>query len=199
MIIQPAIPTYVFLDLESTGTDFELDSILETGVVVVDSAWNNIGAFQALHKTSPELWARGTWPGALDMHTKNGLLGDLVHATEVTHYVDIRLHNWLIANWNPERYSLIMAGRSIGQFDYPMIKKQMPLTASLFSHRVMDTSVVERFCAPCGITFPGKKEHPAHRGLADCLDELEAARWFSWKLRRLVHIEHAVGWQVASY
>lgn len=188
-------PTYIFLDLESTGTNFELDSILETGVVVVDSAWNNIGAFQALHKTTPEQWARGTWDGAVEMHTKNGLIADLVHAQEVTHFVDIRLHNWLLENFEIGRYSQVMAGRSIGQFDYPMIKRQMPLTASLFSHRTMDTSCVERFLAPCGIINPLKTE-PKHRGLQDCFDELESAIWYTQRLKRLVGIEHAVGWQL---
>lgn len=195
MIITPETPAFVFLDLESTGTNFELDSILETGVVVVNSDWHNIGAFQALHKTSPEQWARGTWDGAVDMHTKNGLIGDLVHATEITHFVDIRLHNWLVTNFDAQRYGLIMAGRSIGQFDLPMIKKQMPLTASLFGHRVMDTSVVERFLGLSGIIYPEKSE-PKHRGLGDCLDELAAAKWFSLRLRRLVGIEHAVGWKI---
>lgn len=181
-------PAFVFLDLESTGTDFEQDSILETGVLVVNSDWQNLGSFHALHETSREQWAQCTWAGALDMHTKNGLIADLAYAQETTHFVDIRLHNWLVTNFGAQRHSLIMAGRSIGQFDLPMIKKQMPLTASLFSHRVMDTSVVERFLALSGIINPAKTE-PRHRGLSDCLDELEAARWFSLRLRRLVGIE----------
>lgn len=167
-------PYCVFIDIESTGTDFSKDLILEVGAVAVNDRLEMLASISNAIKWEPGQLSRATWPGMWDMHSKSGLLADVfAKSTDRLPKVDYDLARWLQDLGHKPR-SVVVAGNSVGQFDIPMIKANMPHTADMLSHHAYDISGFARFAEFSGFVRP-KVDMP-HRALADCMIEIDEAR-----------------------
>ncbi len=168
-------PFAVLVDLESTGTNVQVDALLEIGAIAVDEELNNLGELDLLiHVQQPQLLA-GTWEGFWKMHSLNGLITD---ATSGEGYnkqsADFEFANWL-RSFGFTGKDVVLAGNSIGQFDIPMIHAQLPLTAAMLHYRAIDISAQARELVRV-VKFPRREREMPHRGLADCRLELEEWR-----------------------
>lgn len=166
----------IWLDIETTGLNPEIDSILE------------IAAFEAeMERPFDAVKIYDTvlvWPLASmaslvmdsfvrDMHTKNGLLEACARSNVTTNDAQTDLCRRL-----PEK-EYVLAGSS-AHFDHSFIHKHMPILNARFSHRHYDVSAVKLFAQSLGMKpFP---KAGAHRAAADCLESIAHAKavaeWF---------------------
>lgn len=175
------VQNLLVLDLESTGPDTDKDEILELGALAIDKDWQPVSVFHRLvaYSDKHEELRRRCDPYVKIMHTKNGLFSDLVGGVDdLLHDVtrlDADLVEWLIETM-PEAVAerdVRLVGRSVGAFDYAMIKRWLPETFECLSHSTLDISAINTFMTMSGTPVrrtPSKEM--AHRGLDDCYTEL---------------------------
>lgn len=158
-------PTYVWLDLETTGLDPEACGVLEIAAVTTDADLNILGeAFETL------CWPRScVWEaGAMALHVKSGLLDDLLGQC----VVDSTAAAWQrFASWLPTSGKLTLAGKSV-HFDRSFMP---PEIGAMFSHRHLDVSAIK-------MADPDFKPYAidgvAHRAMNDTLDALSILQQF---------------------
>lgn len=169
-------PFAVLIDLESTGTDVDLDALLEIGAIAVDEELNILKEFSAVIRVTQEQLLRGTWDGFWKMHGLNGLLTEAL-STDGSYdksFIDRGFAQWLMS-MGYEGKDVVLAGNSIGQFDIPMIHAQLPITSSMLHYRAIDISAQARELARVVGFVRSDREMP-HRGHEDCRLELEEWR-----------------------
>jgi oligoribonuclease (3'-5' exoribonuclease) len=161
---------YVVLDLETTGLSPTNDQILELGAILVDAELEKIAEISYVaHFGSAGL--DRVDPFVRGMHTKNGLWLEC-EGPECLSLEDIDASfSEFLRKHGAEPRSVILAGFSV-HFDQNFIKAQLPETAKLLSHRVLDFGGVNSFLVDCGFENLKPADMP-HRSLPDC--ELELA------------------------
>jgi oligoribonuclease (3'-5' exoribonuclease) len=168
-------PFAVIIDLESTGTDVNVDALLEIGAIAVDEELNILNEFSAVINVTQEQLLRGTWDGFWKMHGLNGLITEALSADSYDKAtIDAGFARWL-KTLGYEGRDVVLAGNSIGQFDIPMIRAQLPLTASMLHHRAIDISAQARELERV-VGFQRSSREMPHRGHDDCKLELEEWR-----------------------
>lgn len=165
---------YLVLDLETTGLDPATDQIVEVGAIAVDADLKELARFESPAYFAPSLVA-GVTPFVREMHEKNGLwrATSSWSMTPLLPQVDFRLFLWL-SSLGATPGSVVLAGHSI-HFDQGFLKAQLPETAKLLSHRLMDFGAFARFLVDCGLGLPKCPDMP-HRAMADCEIELAEAQ-----------------------
>lgn len=159
----------VWVDIETTGLDPEKDLILELGIVVTDASLRE--DFAGSYVIRPRNGLPALHPTVLEMHSKNGLLGEL-HDGRDAAIVDTVAAATVIAcgaKGGP------ICGAS-AHFDQGFLKKQMPLLAACFNHRVFDTSTLKlgELLRTGAVEDDG--HDPVHRALDDVRDSIQVAR-----------------------
>ena len=163
----------VWIDLEMTGLDPAVDSILEIAVIITGPDLQPLGEYEAVIKTSAEQLAKmGDF--VRDMHTKNGLL-ERVKATATTLAEAERAALDLIRRHCPQGEGTL-AGNTIYQ-DRRFLTKYMPQLESWLHYRQVDVSslkILSRAWYPDTPKFekPGK-DHTALADIRDSIAELQ--------------------------
>lgn len=111
-----------------------------------------------------------------NMHTSTGLLDNL-KSFNTTSLEDIDKHLYnLLAQYPGHRYSL--AGNNV-QFDYEVVRRHLPKTASKLHHSLLDVSSIRRVFSTIGSDFgentKAKKasNHDALIDIEECVKELK--------------------------
>lgn len=177
-------PTFICLDLETTGLDYDKCCILEAGIVVADENLETIAADSWLVRPTTDLSEMNDF--VRDMHTQNGLLADLESGEDEdgvvalpmgTAWVEGDILRWLDA-LELEEGAFPMFGSSIG-FDRRMLSIHMPNLEAWFHYRNIDMSTIKEIAK---IWRPDLKWKPngskAHRVIDDCLATLDEARYY---------------------
>ncbi len=169
-------PTYLGLDLETTGLDPEHDLILEIGVLILGDDLTEITRFDApiAHETHAIMTRINDY--VRDMHTQNGLLSELDAGKGIPlEQSEQTLH--LIIDAYPERPVLL--GSSV-HFDRGFLRVHMPRIVERLSHRHCDASSFAMFA-------PQLRAHggAAHRALADVRHSAQMCRDARAMLRRM--------------
>ena len=164
-----------WVDLETTGLDPNKCGIIELACVVTNDKID--------YKDEYESWVVPIGPVywedyARQMHIKSGLLEEwLKQKTKPYREVDDQLHDFL---FEIDKKNPFFPGGSSVHFDMLFIKKYLPRTASIMSHRIFDVSSCKLlFHAGTGIgrdELPPIKSETAHRAMSDIQDSLSAAR-----------------------
>ena len=165
---------YVVLDLETTGTDPDLEAILEVGIVICDDNFDPIAAFEsAVHWDElMELEGNLIIPSSvndvvLEMHNKNGLWDESYWSDATLRSVERAAIEFLTKN-NALGQELV--GNTIS-FDRAFLHKHMPKLEAAFHYRNIDISTLKVLGNKFGI--PAAPKNPsAHRGVSDCLDSI---------------------------
>lgn len=112
----------------------------------------------------------------LNMHTSTGLLDNL-KTTNTTSLKDIDNHLYqLLEDYPGQRYSL--AGNN-AQFDYEVVRRHLPKTASKLHHSLFDVSSIRRIFSTIGSDFGEKTKaqkasnHDALVDIEECVKELK--------------------------
>ena len=110
----------------------------------------------------------------LNMHTSTGLLDKLKSANTISlENIDEHLYN-LLEQYPGHRYSL--AGNN-AQFDYEVVRRHLPKTASKLHHSLLDVSSIRRVFSTIGSDFGEKTKaqkasnHDALIDIEECIKE----------------------------
>lgn len=127
-------------DLETTGLHPVLDHILEFDIRLLDRELELVADFgsRVIHANEEKLSHMSDF--VRDMHTKNGLLDEVRSSKLTLADVDAEAAAWLLQHGvDGVNTQGIFLGSSC-RLDLYMIELQMPKTAALLSHRMIDVS-----------------------------------------------------------
>lgn len=194
----------LWCDLETTGTNEEVDEIIEIGAVVTDFELRQIGdSFTKVIQPTPAALGRLMYEDAVrEMHLANGLLHDIVDQKGTALWkAEEAMIKWLQGVVNRGRtrgpvnkFRFMLAGSGVGHFDKRFIKEWMPQVDQLLTFPLLDVGMVRRFLRVAGVE-PSHQPNDSkdHRALADVRLHLEEARmyrdWFQADLKPMVSVE----------
>lgn len=164
-----------WLDIETTGLDPRIDSMLEIGMVITDDDLNIVAPHMADIRiaASPAALANMV-PFVKNMHEGSGLLADLQDGSAVS----LRDAERAVINFvesTGDTSPRVMAGASV-HFDRSFLRLMMPKLDAMFIHRHADVSAMREFHRRWAPEVVTTRPAGAHRPLMDLLDSINLAR-----------------------
>lgn len=173
----------VWIDMEMTGLDPEVDRVLEIATIITDDQLNIVAEGPVLAVFQPEsvLKAMNEW--CVTHHTQSGLL-NRVRKEGVSEAVAEQRTLDFIREYVPEKASPL-CGNSVGQ-DRRFLYKYMPKLQAYFHYRTLDVSSIKilgNLWKPEMMKGFSKKEcHLALDDIRESIDELRYYRENFFKL-----------------
>jgi len=173
----------IWIDLEMTGLDPDVDSIIEVATLVTDKELNVLaeGPEIAIQHPLARLEAMDDWNR--NQHTKSGLWRRVLDSTTSMATAEALTVEFL-AQWVPANRSPI-CGNSICQ-DRRFLYRRMPRLERYFHYRNLDVSTIKELArrwAP-GIA-KGLAKESAHTALSDIRDSVAELRYYRQFMGRL--------------
>lgn len=165
----------VWVDLETTGTNFLSSKILQVACVVTNSQLEVMGKpFERVVQATPsQFWDMDF--KVQQMHTRSGLWWRCLKSTKTIAQVDAELHEHL-QGLMPERWGTI-AGSNVS-FDKMFMALQMPQSSEHLHYRILDVSSIHeaarRFTSLEGIP----KKTYQHEAMSDIMESIEELKWY---------------------
>lgn len=133
----------VWIDLEMTGLNVEVDRILEIACIITDGNLTKSieGPDLVIHQSKECLDRMGEW--CQDHHAASGLTERVLHSTLTEREAEMQVMEFVKKNVGT--YTPHLAGNSV-YVDLIFLKKYMPDLASLFSHVLVDVSSIKALC-----------------------------------------------------
>lgn len=157
----------VWIDLEMTGLDVEVDRILEIACIITDGNLTKSveGPDLVIHQSKECLDKMGEW--CQSHHAASGLTKKVLHSTISEREAEKEVIEFVKKNVGT--YTPLLAGNSV-YVDFIFLKKYMPDLASLFSHVVVDVSSVKALCIRW---YPrDQKKAPVKEGKHRAMDDI---------------------------
>jgi len=172
----------VWIDLEMTGLDPDLDHIIEIATIVTDSQLNVIaeGPVAAIHQSEPVLAAMDDWNQRT--HRESGLL-ERVRRSEMT-ASDAEIQTLEFLRQHAEAGASPMCGNSICQ-DRRFLAREMPALEKFFHYRNLDVSTLKELArrwAPS--VLAGLHKTSSHLALDDVRESIEELRYYRREMFR---------------
>lgn len=179
---------YLFIDVETTGLNFtdrnskpRKNRMLQLAYKLYDeqiqTEYSSGNFFVKYTDAELEQIYKEMDDYVLNMHTSTGLLDNL-KSSNTTSLEDIDKHLYnLLAQYPGHRYSL--ADNNV-QFDYEVVRRHLPKTASKLHHSLLDVSSIRRVFSTIGSDFGEKTKeqktsnHDALVDIEECVKELKA-------------------------
>lgn len=186
------LPRYMaWVDLETTGTDFESSEILEVGIVLTDSNGEVLvrpngeraerswlvkpSKASLLHYVS--IAAEVVWK----MHDANGLWDDLTSEPTFPAYeVDEQIIHWM-NDFGVGKDHVALGGSGITHFDRPFIREYLPGFDKRLTYWAIDVGVLRRTISFSGrddLVAPIDQDTKTHRALEDAQMHLDEFRHY---------------------
>lgn len=160
----------LWLDMEMTGLDETVDTILEVAVIVSDLEFNVLDTYEAIVFQPPEVLA-GMNEWCQKAHASSGLTKLVPHGQPLT-VVENQVINLVKKHFTKEE-RVILCGNSINN-DRRFIDKYMKAFAALLHYRLVDvSSYKEIFKSKYGINFQKKSKHRAIDDIHESMEELK--------------------------
>ena len=169
----------IWMDLEMTGLDTQIHTIVEIATLVTDDDLNIIaeGPDLVIHQPDDVLSRMDDF--VTNMHTTSGLL-DLIKTSEVS--LDDAMHRTLefIKVHSPEPGKIPLCGNSI-RTDRSFLARYMPDIENWLHYRCVDVSTVKELVKRWN---PGleharpKSEGTTHRAMDDVRDSIAELRYY---------------------
>lgn len=183
---RPETTHLAWVDLETTGTDEVRDDIIEFACVVTDLNLNAIWEYETVVRPESSTWLERVYAvdAVRDMHTANGLLGEIAAgAGEDLFDVDQFVTDTLRGVLSIEPHAIMLAGSGVGHFDSRFIKVKMSGFAKMLAYPVIDVGVMRRFLRDiCGrpdmVPESGDGATKTHRAYDDIVLHLSEARYY---------------------
>lgn len=155
-----------WIDIETTGTNPQTDEILQIALIITNSKFEIIEQHEWIIKHNLNDTYNKANKYVQDMHTATGLWDRLETEGIELQEADIKITRLLTNLYNG--FKINIGGNSV-HFDNSFIQAQMPLTANLVSHRVLDISAVLQYFRVVGNKVPLPKHEVSH----DALDDIQ--------------------------
>lgn len=167
-----------WIDLETTGLDPKLNTVIEVACVVTDTDYNEIASFESLvHPRQNKTYSAV----ALDMHKKSGLWWEVLKCRKGVEEVDDDLNAFMRGAVNSSELPYVLGGQSV-HFDRGFMEIWMPYSAKLLTHRQIDVSGLKLFVSNAtGIPaddLPPNKSNTTHRAMDDIRASIESVKWY---------------------
>ncbi len=157
---------YVWIDLEMTGLNSDVDVILEIATIITDDQLNIIakGPSLVINQLDEKLQIMNDW--VRKIHTKSGLI-EKVKASNVSVSQAAQETFEFIAEYCVKEKALL-AGNSVWQ-DRAFLKKYMPEIVDYLNYRIIDVSSLKVLVRNWYPSNPHKdfKKSENHRALED--------------------------------
>jgi oligoribonuclease len=166
----------IWIDLEMTGLNPDVDLIIEMATVITDKNLNILaeGPVFAVHQPEAALLAMDDWNQK--HHGESGLI-ERVKASTINDEEAERLTIEFLKNWVPEHTSP-MCGNTIGQ-DRRFLVKYMPKLETYFHYRSIDVSTLKELATRWAPGLKdGYKKETKHEALADVIESIEELRYY---------------------
>ncbi|OMO67512.1 Exonuclease [Corchorus capsularis] len=167
----------VWIDLEMTGLDIEVDRILEIACIITDGNLTKSieGPDLVIHQSKECLDRMGEW--CQEHHAASGLTKKVLQSKISEREAEKQVIDFVkkhVGTYTPH-----IAGNSV-YMDFLFLKKYMPHLASLFSHIVVDVSSVRALCIRW---YPkDQKKAPVkekkHRAMDDIRESILELKYF---------------------
>ncbi len=173
----------VWIDMEMTGLDPELNVVIEIATIITDKDLNVLaeGPVLAIHQSEAELAKMDEWN--VRTHTGSGLVAR-VQASEYDEARAVKETLDFIRQWVPERTSPL-CGNSIGQ-DRRFMVKHMGELEAFFHYRNIDVStikeLVRRWQPELLDQFTKSGSHQALDDIRESIAELQFYRGHVFKI-----------------
>ncbi|CAL5190399.1 unnamed protein product [Lathyrus oleraceus] len=168
----------VWIDLEMTGLNIEVDRILEIACIITDGNLTKSveGPDLVIHQTKECLDKMGEW--CQSHHAASGLTKMVLESTISEREAEKQIIEFVKRHIGGT-YAPLLAGNSI-YVDFQYLKKYMPELAGIFSHVVVDVSSISALCIRW---YPkDQKRAPSkekrHRALDDIRESIEELRYY---------------------
>ncbi|CAN6461923.1 unnamed protein product [Victoria cruziana] len=134
----------VWIDLEMTGLDIDVDRILEIACIITDGSLSHLaeGPDLIIHQSKECLDKMGEW--CQNHHSASGLSEEVLASTITEADAEMQVIDFLKRHIEGS-YQPKLAGNSI-YVDFQFLKKYMPDLAAMFSHVLVDVSSVNALC-----------------------------------------------------
>nr|KJB83831.1 hypothetical protein B456_013G266500 [Gossypium raimondii] len=167
----------VWIDMEMTGLDIEVDRILEIACIITDGKLTKSveGPDLVIHQSKECLDRMGEW--CQNHHGASGLTQKVLESTVSEREAEKQVIEFVKRNVGT--YTPHIAGNSI-YMDFLFLKKYMPDLASLFSHVVVDVSSIRALCMRW---YPKDQENAPlkekkHRAMDDIKESILELKYF---------------------
>ncbi|GKV01191.1 hypothetical protein SLEP1_g13766 [Rubroshorea leprosula] len=173
----------VWIDLEMTGLNVEVDRILEIACIITDGNLTKSveGPDLVIHQSKECLDGMGEW--CQNHHAASGLTKKVLHSTITEREAEKQVIDFV--KKHVSEHTPPLAGNSV-YVDLIFLKKYMPNLASLFSHVLVDVSSVKALCARWyprdHKRAPVKKNN--HRALDDIRESIKELKYYKEKIFR---------------
>ncbi|XXG48789.1 hypothetical protein AAC387_Pa02g3141 [Persea americana] len=183
----------VWIDLEMTGLDVEVDRILEIACVITDGRLNKLveGPDLVIHQTKECLDNMGEW--CRSHHAESGLTERVLQSTTSEQNAEKQVMEFVEKHIGT--YKPLLAGNSV-YVDFSFLKKYMPDLAGLFSHILVDVSSIKALCIrwyPRENKKAPSKENK-HRAMDDIKESIKELKYYKANIFK----ESKSGWQSQS-
>ncbi|KAL0460396.1 UNVERIFIED_CONTAM: Oligoribonuclease [Sesamum latifolium] len=167
----------VWIDLEMTGLNIEVDRILEIACVITDGNLTKSveGPHLVIHQTKECLDKMGEW--CQEHHSASGLTKKVLRSKISEQEAEKRVVEFVKSNVGA--YTPLIAGNSV-YMDLLFLRKYMPNLAVLFSHVVVDVSSVRALCLrwyPRDSKRAPQKENK-HRAMDDIKESIAELKFY---------------------
>jgi len=166
----------IWLDMEMSGLNTEIDKVLEIATVVTDPHLNIIaeGPVIVIHQTDEILNGMDTWNQST--HSKSGLIERVKKSSFDENYASEATIEFLKKHIAPNKSP--MCGNSICQ-DRRFMAKHMPNLESYFHYRNLDVSVFKELSRRWRPTlYQGFKKTSKHEALSDIYDSIDELKYY---------------------
>ncbi|KAL5583086.1 hypothetical protein UlMin_015528 [Ulmus minor] len=167
----------VWIDLEMTGLNVEVDRILEIACIITDGTLTKSieGPDLVIHQSKECMDKMGEW--CQTHHEASGLTKKVLDSTISESEAEKQVIEFVKRNIGT--YTPLLAGNSV-YVDFIFLKKYMPDLASLFSHVVVDVSSVKALCIRW---YPrDKRRAPSketkHRAMDDIRESISELKFY---------------------
>ena len=173
----------VWIDLEMTGLNPDLDRIIEIATIVTDPQLNVIGEgpVVAIHQPETVLAAMDDWNQRT--HRESGLLERVRRSAMAAEDAEIQTLDFL--RLHAEAGASPMCGNSICQ-DRRFLAREMPALEKFFHYRNLDVSTLKELArrwAPN--VLAGLQKNSRHLALDDIRESIEELRYYRREMFRI--------------
>ena len=166
----------IWIDMEMSGLNPDLDSILEVALIVTDSELNIVAEAPVLVVHQPDAVLDGMDSWNKSTHAKSGLI-DKIRASTLD---EAAVESGMIAflEEHVPKGTSPMCGNSICQ-DRRFLAKSMPKLEAYFHYRNLDVSTLKELAKRWKPELSdGFKKHNKHEALADIHESIEELKYY---------------------